>query len=79
MKILFWNIRGLDAEGRRRQLSELRLSHRVEIICLQETIKSDFSLGDLSALSEGFSYEWIWTASQGHSGGILVGVTTDNI
>jgi exonuclease III len=78
MKILFWNIRGLGAEGRRRQLSELRLSHRMEIICLQETIKSEFSLGDLSALSEGFNYEWIWTAAQGHSGGTLVGVRTDN-
>jgi exonuclease III len=78
MKILFWNIRGLGAEGRRRQFSELRLSHRVEIICLQETIKSEFSLGDLSALSEGFNYEWIWTAAQGHSGGTLVGVRTDN-
>jgi hypothetical protein len=39
MKILFWKIRDLGAEGRRRQLSELRLSHRVEIISLQETIK----------------------------------------
>jgi hypothetical protein len=29
-------------------------------------------------LSEGFSYEWIWTAAQGHSGGTLVGVRTDN-
>jgi hypothetical protein len=30
-------------------------------------------------LSKGFNYEWIWTATQGHSGGTLVGVRTDNI
>jgi hypothetical protein len=30
-------------------------------------------------LSEGFNYEWIWTATQGHSEGTLVGVRTDNI
>jgi hypothetical protein len=29
-------------------------------------------------LSEGFNYEWIWTAAQGHSGGTLVEVRTDN-
>jgi exonuclease III len=79
MKILFWNIRGLGAEGRRRQLSEIRQTHRVDVMCLQETIKSEFSVGDLSALSEGFSYEWVWTAAQGHSGGTLVGVRTNEI
>jgi exonuclease III len=69
MKILFWNIRGFGAEGRRRQLSEIRQTHRVEVMCLRETFKSEFSVGELAALSEGFRYEWVWTAAQGHSGG----------
>jgi hypothetical protein len=48
-------------------------------MCLQEAIKSEFSVGDLSALSEGFSYDWVWTVAQGHSAGTLVGVRTDEI
>jgi exonuclease III len=79
MKILFWNIRGLGAEGRRKQLSEIRQIHRVDVICLQETIKREFSVGELATLSEGFRYEWVWTAAQGHSGGTLIGVKTDDI
>jgi exonuclease III len=74
MKILFWNIRGLGASGRRNQLRELRKVHGVDAICLQETIKSDFSPWDLQSLSDGESFEWVWTAASGHSGGTLTGV-----
>jgi hypothetical protein len=74
MKILFWNIRGLGALGRRKQLRELRHKHRVGAICLQETSKKDFSVWDLQALSEGEIFEWCWTAAVGHSGGTLTGV-----
>lgn len=73
-KILFWNIRGLGAIGRRNQLRGLRNTHRVDAICLHETIKSDFSLWDLNSLSEGDSFEWSWTAANGHSGGTLTGI-----
>jgi exonuclease III len=73
-KILFWNIRGLGAIGRRNQLRGLRNTHRVDAICLQETNKSDFSLWDLNSLSEGDSFEWSWTAANGHSGGTLTGI-----
>jgi exonuclease III len=51
----------------------------VDIVCLQEIIKGDFTLGELAGLSEGGSFEWVWTAAQGHSGGTLVGVRTDDI
>jgi exonuclease III len=44
MKILFWNIRGLGARGRRKQLKDIRTSHRVDAICLHDTIKSEFSV-----------------------------------
>jgi hypothetical protein len=36
-------------------------------------------VGELATLSEGFRYEWVWTAAQGHSGGTLIGVKTDDI
>jgi exonuclease III len=79
MKILFWNIRSLGAPGRRKQLKYLRCHHRVDVVCLQETIKEGFTQGELSGLSEGGSFEWVWTDAQGHSGGTLVGVRTDEI
>lgn len=65
--------------GRRKQLREFRQQHRVDIVCLQETIKEGFTLGVLSGLSEGCSFEWVWTDAQGHSGGTLVGVRTYDI
>lgn len=46
----------------------------MDIICLQETIKSDFSLWELDNLNEGDPFEWVWTAAQGHSGGTLLGI-----
>jgi exonuclease III len=65
--------------GRRKQLGDLRQTRRVDIVCLQETIKGDFTLGELAGLSEGGSFEWVWTAAKGHSGGTLIGVRTDDI
>jgi exonuclease III len=40
MKIMFWNIRGLGGAGRRGQLMS---QHHLEVICLQETIKKNFT------------------------------------
>jgi exonuclease III len=51
----------------------------VEVICLQETIKVNFTQGELASLSEGRCFEWVWTAAQGHSGGTLLGVQTNDI
>jgi exonuclease III len=59
MRILFWNIRGIRAIGRRDQLREIIKKHRVEVICLQETIKDTFTQGELASLSEGRCFEWV--------------------
>jgi hypothetical protein len=67
------------ALGRRKQLKELRQKNRVEILCLQETIKVGLSSGDLYSISEGGNFEWVWTVAQGHSGRTLIGVRTDDI
>jgi exonuclease III len=39
MRILCWNVRGLEGKGRRKQLKEMVTMHRVYIMCLQETMK----------------------------------------
>jgi hypothetical protein len=43
----------MGASGRCNQLRELRCKHRLDLICLQETIKKDFSVVDINSLSEG--------------------------
>jgi exonuclease III len=65
--------------GRRNQLKQIKQQHRVDVICLHETIKADYTSRELDDLGEGFNVEWIWTEAQGHSGGTLTGVRTDDI
>jgi hypothetical protein len=53
MRICFWNIRGLGGKGRWRQLRELLIKQRIDVICLQQIMKSHFSLADLRNLAGG--------------------------
>lgn len=73
MIVLFWNIRGLGRTGRR-ELKELIWLYKIDVICLQETIKKDFNIRELSELVGGISFSWNWTAADGHSRGTLIGV-----
>lgn len=57
MKILFWNLRGLGAPGRKKKLRELIFDHRLDVVCLQETIKQSFSEGELKTLG-GDLFNW---------------------
>jgi hypothetical protein len=50
IKILCWNIRGLGGKGRRKQLKELMYKYKVDVICLQETMKEHFTLSELRGL-----------------------------
>lgn len=79
MKLMYWNIRGLGSAGRRKQLKELMSQHKVDVICLQETIKENYTIGELKALEEGGSFSWNWTAARGHSGGTLIGVKQGDV
>jgi len=48
--------------------------NRVDIICLQETIKRYFTIIELKNLVDGQAFSWNWTSANGHSGGTLIGV-----
>ena len=74
MKLLFWNIRGLGGAGRRKQLVELCKCHDLHFICLQETIKDSFRSREINSFSRGLDFAWSWIASNGHFGGLLMGV-----
>lgn len=77
MKIFIWNIKGMGKLSRLRQLKELIITEKPDIIGLQETIKQSFSDRELEALAPGKGYKWGWMAANGHSGGILMGVKND--
>jgi hypothetical protein len=46
----------------------------VDIFCLQETMKREFSIAEPRGLVGSSRFSWNWTASNGHSGGTLIGV-----
>ncbi|KAG2585397.1 hypothetical protein PVAP13_6KG417401 [Panicum virgatum] len=77
MKILFWNIRGLGAAGRRKQLVELSQQHNPQCICLQETIRHSFRTRELDNFARGFPFFWVSHPPDGHSGGLLIGASKD--
>jgi exonuclease III len=47
--------------------------HRIDIVCLQETIKQDFSDQELRSLEVGEKFFWCWLPANGQSGGMLLG------
>ena len=48
-------------------------------MCLQETIRSEFSSADLRKLVGGLNFVWHSIPAIGHSGGILVAARSDSI
>jgi exonuclease III len=68
--------KGIGSKGRRKQLKDLMSKYRVDVICLHETIKEQFTLSELKGLVGGQCFAWNWIASKGHSGegGTLMGV-----
>lgn len=77
MKILFWNVRGLNSGGRKKQLGDLIVKHQINVVCLQETIKQNFTARELASLARGQEMYWNWVPPEGRSGGLLLGVNSD--
>jgi exonuclease III len=73
MRALFWNIRGFGVRGRRTLLKDYLRTHKIGIVCLQETIKQDFTDQELRSLEIGDKFVWCWLPASGHSGGMLLG------
>jgi exonuclease III len=79
MKVLFWNIIGWGQEDRRRQISQFISRERFDIIGLQETMKEEFTNRELGQLGGKHDFIWNWLSTQGHSGGILLGVKQEEM
>jgi exonuclease III len=74
MRALFWNIRGFGRRGRRTLLKDYLRIHKIDLVCLQETIKQDFTDQELRSLEVGDKFFWCWLPANGHSGGMLLGL-----
>ncbi|XP_040258049.1 uncharacterized protein [Aegilops tauschii subsp. strangulata] len=76
MRALFWNLRCFGHDGRRRHLIEYMCDESIDVVAIQETMRTEFSLVELERLSRHL-FAWHWLPSSGvtgHSGGILLGM-----
>ena len=51
MSALFWNLRGCGHDGQRRQLVDYMREEDIDIVAIQETMRTEFSLSELDRLS----------------------------
>lgn len=58
-------------------MSNLVMQEEMDVIALQETIKSDFCDNDLKEMSGNKIFQWFWIPARGHSGGLATGINSD--
>jgi exonuclease III len=71
-RILCWNVRGLNADNRQREVISKIEESECDIICLQETKCESFDWRLLRKFCPKFFYSFAYAPSEGASGGILV-------
>ncbi|KAK1647115.1 hypothetical protein QYE76_064920 [Lolium multiflorum] len=60
-------------QGRRTLLKEYLRNHHIDVVCLQETVKQEFTDQELRSLEVGEKFFWHWLPATGRSGGMLMG------
>lgn len=58
MRFLFWNVRGLGKNSRKKQVREFIEDHKLQVVGLQETMKNSFSDRDLVDISGNREFTW---------------------
>ena len=58
IKILSWNVRGVNDRNKRKIIKALISSQKVDLVCLQETKMTEMSLGLVQSLGVGRFLEW---------------------
>lgn len=53
------------------------LQDDLDIVALQETLKQDFTDGELKEMATNKVLAWQWIPARGHSGGLAMGINTD--
>lgn len=73
MRLLFWNVGGLGTTHRRKFIRNHILQDNIDVVLIQETIKSTFESSELREMEGIKEFQWIWSP-RGHSGGLLTGM-----
>ncbi|KAG6629833.1 hypothetical protein CIPAW_14G112600 [Carya illinoinensis] len=71
-KIVSWNVRGLNEINKRLRIRNLLREWKADIVCLQETKLKMISRRIVRSLWSGVHVGWVFQASNGASGGILL-------
>ena len=72
IKILSWNVRGVNDRNKRKLIKALIRSQKVDLVCLQETKMTEMSLGVVRSLGVGRFLEWGALNAKGAAGGVVV-------
>ena len=72
LKILSWNVRGANDRSKRKVIKALIRSHKVDLVCLQETKIQEMSQGVIHSLGVGRFLGWGAVDARGAAGGVVV-------
>ena len=72
LKIMSWNVRGVNNQDKRKVLEAFIRSKKVDIVCLQETKIQNMRVGLVRSLGVGRFLDWGTVDVEGSVGGILV-------
>ena len=72
IKILSWNVRGVDDRNKMKVIKALIRSQRMDLVCLQETKIQDISWGIVHSLGVGRFLGWGAMSARGVAGGVVV-------
>ena len=72
VKILSWNVRGMNDPNRRKIIINVIRYQRVNLVCLQETKIQKMTTAVARSLGAGRIYDWRALNAEGTAGGILL-------
>ena len=72
IKILSWNVRGVNDAEKRKLIKLVIRSQRAELVCLQETKVQTMMRNLVRSLSVGSCLKWVSVNANGATRGILV-------
>ena len=72
LRIVSWNVRGLNEQDKRLRVRNLIRKWRADIVCLQETKMELINRGTICSLWGGQHVDWLYLGSVGASGGVLL-------
>ena len=72
IKILSWNVRGVNDSDKRKVIKNLIRTNRVDLVCLQETKVQEMNFYMVRSLGVGRFLDWTAMNAEGSAGGILM-------